>query len=154
MEAMHSLHSRSLVERGEHAAIFTLQPVVLEYVTGRLVELACEELRESKPQLFLRHALLQGQAKDYIRSSQTLLLLQPVLEHLLSHFGSQERLEERLEGLLLQLRALPRAEQGYGGGNVVNLLVGLNEHVKGKDGSQRTVWQADLQGAEAHDANF
>src|SRR2546421_1200973 len=36
MEAMYSLHSRSLVERGAQGAAFTLQPDVLEYVTERL----------------------------------------------------------------------------------------------------------------------
>ena len=154
IEAMYSLHSRSLVERGEHGAVFTLQPVVLEYVTERLVALVSEEICENRPTLLLQHALLKGQAKDYIRTSQSRLILQPVLDQLLSRFGSIQRLEAQLELLLQQLRALPRAEQGYGGGNIVNLFVRLNGHVKGKDCSHLTIWQANLQGAEAQETTF
>lgn len=53
-----------------------------------------------------------------------------------------------------QLRALPCGQQGYGAGNIINLLVHLNGHVKGKDCSHLTIWQANLQGAEAQDASF
>ncbi len=151
---MHALRGRSLVERGEHGAVFTLQPVVLEYVSERLVELMSEEIRAGRPALLLTHALLQGQAKDYMRSSQARLLLQPVLDRLVAQSGGREQLEAHLERLLQWLRALPHSRQGYGGGNVVNLLVGLNGHVKGKDCSRLTIWQADLQAAEAQDANF
>src|SRR5205814_9941019 len=76
VEALQALRSRSLVERGEQGAVFTLQPVVLEYVSERLVALVSEEMRASRPELLLRHALLQGQAKDYLRASQASLILQ------------------------------------------------------------------------------
>ena len=151
MEAMQSLYSRSLVERGEHGA-FTLQPVVLEYVTERLVAQVGEEIRESRPALLLTHALLQAQAKEYIRASQANLILKPLLNQLVSHFGAP-RLEDQLEILLKQVRGFPRAKQGYGGGNVVNLLVRLNG-LKGKDCSGLSIWQADLQWAEAQGATF
>src|SRR5207302_2371295 len=133
VEALHALRYRSLVERGEPGAVFTLQPVVLEYVSERLVGHLSQEIEAGQPQLLLRHALLQGQAPDYVRASQTRLLLQPVLERLVARLGGREAVEHWLEGLLAELRALPRAEQGYGGGNVVNLLVGLNGQVRGKD---------------------
>src|SRR5207247_3416712 len=138
----------------ERGAVFTLQPVVLEYVSERLVAQVNDEIRESRPALMLSHALLQAQAKDYLRGSQAQLLLQAVVDRLLAPFGSRADLEAHLERLLQQLRALPRAVQGYGAGNVVNLLVRLNGHVKGKDCSGLAVWQADLQGVEAQDANF
>ncbi len=154
MEAMHSLRGRSLMERGERGAVFLLQPVVLEYVTERLVMLISEEILQGKPVLLLQYALLQASAKDYIRTSQAHLIVQPVLDRLISHLGNSQRLEEQLELLLQQLRTMPYAEQGYGGGNVVNLLVRLNGHVKGKDCSRLTIWQANLQEAEVQDATF
>lgn len=154
IEAMHSLCSRSLVERGAQGAVFTLQPVVLEYITEQLIARVSEEICSSKPALLLTHALLQAQAKEYIRTIQARLLLQPLLDRLVSHFGSQRGLETQLERLLLQLRAMPRAEQEYGGGNIVNLLVQLNGHMRGKDCAQLTIWQADLQRAEAQEATF
>ncbi len=154
VEALHALRYRSLVERGEPGAVFTLQPVVLEYVSERLVSLVSQEILDSRPALLLTHALLQGQAKEYVRASQARLVLQPLFERLVARLGSREAVEHRLEGLLGELRALPRAEQGYGGGNVVNLLVGLNGQVRGKDCSGLAIWQADLQATEAQDANF
>ena len=153
LEAMQSLYNRNLVERGEHGAAFTLQPVVLEYVTERLVAQVGEEIRGSRPALLLTHALLQAQAKDYVRASQANLILTPILNQLVSHFGAL-CLEEQLEILQKQVRGFPRAKQGYGGGNVVNLLVRLNGQVRGKDCSHLTIWQADLQGAEAQEATF
>lgn len=154
IEAMYSLRSRSLVERGEREAVFTLQPVVLEYVTERLVMLMSEEICQSSPALLLTQALLQGKARDYARTSQARLLVQPVLDRLLARFGSPERVEAQLEGLLPQLRLLPRSKQGYGGGNIVNLLARLNGHLRGKDCSHLTVWQANLQETEAQDTSF
>lgn len=114
LEAMHALSSRSLVERGEHGAVFALQPAVLEYVTERLVTLVSQEILEGRPELLLTHVLVQGRAKDYIRSNQRRLLLQPMLDWLLSHIDATASLEKRLELLLQQLRSLPRAVQGYG----------------------------------------
>ena len=38
LEAVDSLHRRSLIERGKRQASFTLQAVVLEYVTAMLIE--------------------------------------------------------------------------------------------------------------------
>ncbi len=154
LEALSSLRRRSLIERGGRGAVFTLQPVVLEYVTERLVALVSQEIRECRPKLLLRYALLQTRAKEYIRASQVQLILQPILDRLLAQLQDNHHVEENLERLIQRLRTLPMAEQGYGGGNIINLLVRLNGHVKGKDCSGLAIWQADLQGGEAQDANF
>src|SRR5205807_7913004 len=90
VEAMHSLRGRSLVERGEQGAVFTLQPVVLEYVTERLVTLVSQEIHDSRPALLLTYALLKGQAREYVRSSQANLILQAVLDRLVSRLGSTQ----------------------------------------------------------------
>lgn len=154
LEAMHALSSRSLVERGEREAAFTLQPMVLEYVTERLVSLVSQEIQAGAPALLLAHALLQGQARDYIRNSQRHFLIRPVLDRLLSNLDNPRLLEEHLELLLRHLRTLPRAIQRYGGGNVVNLLIQLNGHANGRDFSDLMIWQADLQGIAAQDTSF
>ena len=60
----------SLLERSEPATAFTLQSVVLEFVTDRLVEQVALEIERGQPALLERHALIQGQAKDYMRLSQ------------------------------------------------------------------------------------
>src|SRR5947209_606145 len=48
LEAVDGLRRRSLIERGQQAGSFTLQSVVLEYVTGRLVRTASQELRQGR----------------------------------------------------------------------------------------------------------
>jgi WD40 repeat protein/transcriptional regulator with XRE-family HTH domain len=154
MEALHALRSRSLVERGEQGAVFLLQPVILEYINEQLIIQVCKEIEECRPELLLTHLLYQAQANDALRASQTRLILQPILDRLLSQFGTAADLEARLETLIQQLRTLPRFKQGYGGGNIVNLLIRLNGHVKGKDCSQLAIWQAGMQEAEAQDTNF
>ena len=44
IEAIENLRRRSLVERGERAATFTLRSMVLEYMTDRLTETAADEI--------------------------------------------------------------------------------------------------------------
>src|SRR5260370_4137871 len=154
LEALISLRRRCLIERGGQGATFALQPVVLEYVTERLVEQMSHEILELHPELLLHYALLKAQAKEYIRTSQVQLILQPLLTRLLAHLRDRHRVEECLKRLTRQVRTLSLAEQGYGGGNIVNLLACLNGDVRGKDFSHLAVRQAYLQGVEAQDTSF
>jgi hypothetical protein len=56
IEAIESLSRRSLIEK--KASLFTLQPVVMEYVTRRLVEQVRDEISPQQPILLRRHALI------------------------------------------------------------------------------------------------
>ena len=73
---MDGLRRRSLIERGQRAGSFTLHSVVLEYVTGRLVSTASEEIRQGRLSLLLQHGLSQDQAKEYVQKA-TLRALGP-----------------------------------------------------------------------------
>src|SRR5438105_13715568 len=76
LEALEALSRRSLVERGQQAS-FSLQSVVMEYLTDELGERLAEEIVLSNPQQLRQMALEQAQAKDYIRQTQVRLLVQP-----------------------------------------------------------------------------
>src|SRR5207248_7196607 len=52
------------------------------------------------------------------------------------------------------VRALPRIEQGYGGGNILNLLIALGRGVRGYDFSGLNIWQAYLADVELPDVDF
>src|SRR5262249_24066410 len=78
----------------------------------------------------------------------------PVLERLVAMSGSQRRTEERLLALLAQLRDRPAMEQGYGPGNLVNLLRLLRGDLRHVDLSGVEIRQAFLQGVEAQDASL
>src|SRR5262245_57070627 len=121
-EAVEALGRRSLLERGERGGGFTLQPVVLEHATEELVAAAAAEIRAGQPDLLLRLPLVKATAKEYVRRSQEGLLAAPVLERLAGALGEAAIVERQLVGLLDDGRKHPRAEQGYGPGNVVNLL--------------------------------
>src|SRR5262249_25329085 len=81
------LGRRSLLERGGQRAAFTLQPVVLEHATEEIIATAAAEVREARPALLVRHALVQATAKEYVRRSQERLIAAPVLERLAGHEG-------------------------------------------------------------------
>ena len=50
---MEALGRRSLLERGTERATFTLQPVVLEYATERLVAALAQEIVAGQPVLLV-----------------------------------------------------------------------------------------------------
>lgn len=171
LDAIQSLLRRSLIEQTSTG--FTLQPVVMEYVTDRFVEQVCAELREwgiangeweknqhspftlysplPTPRL-TSHALLKATAKDFICETQIRLIVQPVLECLMTQLGSQQRVEQRLQELLSQLQV--SQQSGYGAGNLLNLLVCLKANLQNRDFSNLTVRQADLRRVSLVGANF
>jgi WD40 repeat protein len=150
-EALRSLRRRSLIE--PVAGGFTLQNVVMEYVTGRLIDRVCAEIAGGEISLFHSHALIKAQARDYIRESQTRLILKPIADRLVAALSAEE-LEGRLKGILSKLREARPPTPGYAGGNALNLLVQLHGDLGSYDFSALTVWQAHLQGIELRDVNF
>ena len=154
LEVVEALNRRSLIERGSQGAVFTLQPIVLEYVTERLVEQTSEEMRHGKLSLLISHALLKAQSKEYMRYSQVLFLLKPVLGKLYASFHSEKRIEEHLIHLLTLLHERSFIEQGYAGGNIINMLSLLRNNLQGYDFSGLALWEAYLQGVELQDVNL
>jgi WD40 repeat protein len=154
LEAVDGLRRRSLIERGQQAGSFTLQSVVLEYVTGRLVRTASQEIRQGRLALLLSHGLSQAQAKDYVRQTQERLLLTPLLDLLKSVYRGRAEVEERLRELLSRLGAQGEQAQGYGPANLVALLRLLRGDLRELDLSQLALRGAYLQGVELQDANL
>ncbi len=153
VEAVEALGRRSLLERGGHGA-FTLQPVVLEYATTRLIDALAQEILAGQPALLVSHALLKAQAKEYVRHSQERLLVQPLLDRLSTNYSTPEALETWLLALLELWRGQPVTMQGYGPGNVVNLLRLLRGDLRGLDLSRLVLQHAYLHGVEAQDASL
>ncbi|AFZ35362.1 WD-40 repeat-containing protein [Stanieria cyanosphaera PCC 7437] len=152
LEAFESLWRRSLIEK--NTAGFTQQPVVMEYVTSRLIEGVCEEIVINKPRLMLDHALIKATAKDYIRENQIRLILQPIIHELLAVFRNKGDIETQLTEILVTLRGKSSLEQGYTAGNIINLFCQMETDLTGYDFSLLCVWQADLRQARLHQVNF
>jgi hypothetical protein len=152
VDAIEALRRRSLVERDEHGATFTLQSMVLEYVTDRLVETAVAEIGSGDPEVLARQPLMKAQAKDYVRQTQERLIGTPVVQRLIAQYGKVT--ERRLLDLLDAWRGRPAAEQGYGPGNIVNLVRLLRGNLRSMDLSRLSIRQAYLQETEAQDASL
>jgi WD40 repeat protein len=136
------------------AARFTQQPVVMEFVTEQLIKQIQHEIVAGEVVLLNRHALLKGQAKDYIRNTQVRLILQPLLNALLEYFGNQYNLERWFAKLLANLQQIAPHQAGYAAGNLLNLLCELHTNLSGYDFSHLVVWQAYLQGRTLRNINF
>ena len=153
VEAIETLRRRSLIERGDRGTSFTLQSMVLEYMTDRLVQVVGDEITSGAPATLLEQPLIKAQAKDYVRQTQERLIGLPILRRLNSQdteAGTQSRLLELLDAW----RGRTAAEQGYGPGNVVNLLCLLRGDLRGLDFSRLAIRQAYLQEVEAQDASL
>jgi hypothetical protein len=150
LEAVCALERRCLVEKAtprltEKSQVrFTLQPAVMEYVTEQIIERLQQEIdsfgacklehfgngEDSSAPLLHTHAILQPQAKDYIRETQARMILAPLAKRLVE---SQNRawLEERVRSHLQHLRRTPQSHSGYTAGNLLNLLVQLGTDLTG-----------------------
>ena len=124
----------------------------MEYTTDRLVDQVCREIISGAISVFQSHALIKAQAKEYVRASQSRLILKPVAEQLLAALG-QAGLEARLKAILEPLRLAGPRQPGYAGGNVLNLLLHLQIKLRDYDFSGLAIRQAYLAGLHVPDLN-
>ncbi len=154
LEAVDGLRRRSLIERGQRLSSFTLQAVVLEYVTAHLVAQASEEIEQGQLSLLIQYRLCEAQAKDYVRQTQERLLMTPLLARLQRASLGPTDVEARLLFLLDQLRSWNEDAQGYGPANLVTLLRVLRGHLRRLDASRLVLRGVYLQGVEMQDATL
>jgi WD40 repeat protein len=139
LEALLSLQRRSLIEVNQ--AQFALQPVLMEFVTGQILEQAFQEIQIGDFNLLDRHALLKTTVPDYIHQIQIRLLIAPLAERLQAEY-SRTHLAQKLSLLLKPLQI--DHHQSYAAGNLINLWRQLNLDLTGCDLSGLYIRQADL----------
>ncbi len=162
LEAFQSLGQRSLVEKS--SGLFSLQPVIMEYVGDRLITQIAADLDATRQSseafsrlagsLFKTHSLIKAEAKDYVREAQIRTILAPLVNLLLASFPTAQQLVEQLKQILTWQRSHFPSEPGYLAGNVLNLLRYLEADLCGLDCSHLTIWQAHLDGANLCHVNF
>ncbi len=158
--ALQSLDRQSLIEKS--SGCFTLQPVVMEYVTAKFIDRICEEITSLDVEILNSHTLMQAQTRDYIRESQGRMILAPLVDRLLGKLRSKLEIKNQLVGgaclqdnrLLAKLRAEFTDTCGYAGGNLINLCHHLAIDLSGYDFSGLCIWQAYLLNVDLHDINF
>lgn len=136
LEALESLRRRSLIEKNAHG--FTLQSLLMEYVTNELVQKVYEEISsqeieirsfkflESSVDNLQNYALLKATQDDKVRASQLDSIMQPLLERLLSAYESKQTLAERLLHFKSQIQSQDHVTSRYAIANLSNLLTQLN----------------------------
>lgn len=129
LETIEFLSRRSLIERSitlseslekpkafaKKDCSFTLQPVVTEYVTKRLIEQVCVEIVTHQIVLFNQYALLKATAQDYVKETQIRLILKPVIDRLKAILGSFQRIKIQLTQVLAKRQEASALEPGYTG---------------------------------------
>src|SRR5260370_6010232 len=130
-----------------------MQSVVLEFVTDQLVEGVADEIARGRAAQLIDETLIKGQAKDYVRQSQERLIGEPVVQRLQSELGKSGQ-ERALLALLEGWRNRPAAGQGYGPGNVLNLLRLQRGDLRRVDFAHLAIRQAYLAGVEVQDASL
>lgn len=157
---LRSLKHRFLIESTPVG--FTQQPVVMEYVTNRFIEQISREILASPPSpspsspvpLLHTHALLKATAKDYIRDSQTRLILAPIADRLLALLRSPLAVEQRCRECLAELQRMSPALPGYAAGSLVNLLHYLRADLAQLNLANLTLRQAQFQKTDLHHVNL
>lgn len=152
LKAVQSLGRRSLLERGQ-TGIF-LQPVVMEYVTQRFLDSLIDEIGQSQYVILQTYALLNTQAKDYIREAQQRFILTPLLASLRDHFETCDGVTAHFQALIARLRTEIPRQPSYACGNLLNLLRQLNGQLSDLDCSHLAVWQAYLAGIQVQNIDF
>lgn len=152
--ALRSLRRRSLVEATGNQ--FFLQHVIAEFVTNHVVDSIEYEIENNALSFFLSHALLKAESKEYIRDGQLRLLVQPVLQRLLSKLGSIEFVGEQLLKNFAAIRGYlaERRLPNYAASNTLHLLHELGYSLANLDFSEAAIWQADLRKCQLHHVNF
>jgi len=152
LEVLESLQRRSLIEISE--AGFSQQPVVMEYVTAKIIEIWQTEIGRGEVTLLQTHPMIKAQDKDYLREAQVRLILQPIALDLLTKLEDKPKIEKQLGDILSQLRVNNSSKAGYAIGNIINLLKFLEIDLTGYDFSGFQVWQADLRKVSLPEVNF
>ncbi len=152
VESLEALGRRSLLEIT--AGLFTLQPVVLEYVTQQFIDNICNEIITEEIELFRKYPLIKAQAKDYIRETQTQLILRSILMELNRKLINKKNVEYQLIIIKNKIQQDSPLEPGYLGGNIINLICELKDDLSNLDFSYMTIWQAYLEKVSLHNTNF
>lgn len=152
MQSLELLLSKALVEKTLRG--FTLQPVLMEHVTDLFIKSACSEITDSSSNALSRFPLVEAQKAEHIRSSQRRMLLVPLLQALDVHYGSKEKLVERLNILNDGKRLHNELGQSYWTANLIHLFAHLQENLCDYDFSGCAVWGACLDQVPFHRVDF
>ncbi|WP_299493194.1 NB-ARC domain-containing protein [Acaryochloris sp. IP29b_bin.137] len=152
LQTIAALQNRSLIERSAH--YFTLQPVVMEYVTAQLIQEVSSSILQNQVNWLAQYPLVKAQASVSVGEAQRCLIVQPIVDQLRAALGPSETIIDRLFSLIPKLRDHAPLESGYYGSNLLHLAKQMKVDIRGRDFSGMTIRQANLQGMVLHQTDF
>ncbi|WFU79402.1 patatin-like phospholipase family protein [Bradyrhizobium sp. CIAT3101] len=144
--AIQSFQTRLPLVRSKQS--LTLQPVIMEFVTQKVLSAVVREIELGEPELLDKHILLRATAKDYVRDIQKRLILDEAIRRARETSLNIADFDRKLARLLTRKRQLGLT--GYTAGNVINLIGAAELPYSGRDFSNCIIRQAYLQGATMH----
>jgi WD40 repeat protein len=159
LTVLQSLRRRSIIFSGlgqidQSKRYWSLQPMVMEYVTSRFVDLICTEIEEQQPFLLNTHPICQANAKEYLRQAQLRLIVQPAIDRFRANIGNPQQIGTHLQLILAKWRSANSRQPGYLAGNLLNFLTYLKLDLTNLDCSELVIQQAYLVGIELAQVNF
>jgi WD40 repeat protein len=159
LTVIQSLRRRSSIEVTSRSGdrdtrMWSLQPVVMEYTTAKFVGLICTEIERQQPVILNTHALIQADRHEYIRQAQIRLILEPIVQQLLTSIGAPAKIGSQLRQILSQWRQDRPLYPGHLVGNILNLLIYLKLDLTDLDCSDAVIQQAYLVGVELVGVDF
>lgn len=151
LASFNSLRNRSLIE--ETSLGFTLQNVVMEYMTNRLVVKCVDEINDQREEILSNIPLAKVTSRDFVREIQLRLIVGPVTDMLLAIWGVQD-VEKILKNRLELLHELSQQKPGYDTGNLVTLLTHLKVNLACYNFSNLVIWEANFQNVDLENTNF
>ncbi len=153
------LRSRSIIstrsgQSDDRQRHWSLQPMVMEYVTGAFVNRICAEIEAQQPCWLNTQPIAQANAKEYIRQAQLRTIVQPLIERLRLRLGSPQAIGTRLRAILAKWQRSHPLQPGYLAGNLLNLLTDLNLDLTDLDCSELVIQQAYLVDIDLIRVNF
>jgi WD40 repeat protein len=133
---------------------WSLQPMVMEYVTSKFVDRICTEIETQTPFWLDTHPIAQATAKEYLRQAQLRIIVQPAIERLRTSIGNPQHIGTYLRQILAQWRGSHSLQPGYLAGNLLNLLTYLKLDLTEIDCAELVVRAAYLVGVDLVRVNF
>jgi WD40 repeat protein len=127
---------------------FSLQPVLIEYFTDRLVDQVAEAVRARDITAIRKHAVLKALAVDYIKETQRRVIVKPIAERLRESMADVN-LHEDFVAILDALRTSHQRDHSYAGGVLLNIILTDDDEATPYDFSDITIRLADLEGKGA-----
>jgi WD40 repeat protein/transcriptional regulator with XRE-family HTH domain len=152
LDTLNALRRRSMIEKYGDST-FTLQPVIMEYITAELIEQFVEGFVSGLDAPWPTYALMKAQVPEYVRESQERFLLDPVAQRLLERYSKQV-LMQKFQQALDRERSVSLQQSNYLAANVLHVLSALDADLRGLDCSELVIWQAYLQEVSLPFTNF